>query len=246
MRDALRVSNLNNLKVENADCGDDYERSTSKTGSNCYVLFDNLEVNLINNIHNAEAVVGCVAWLTSFPILDELRKTPTSIIVQKEDFLRPDTGWVSPSDWKLKLRTAYAKVDTLGHRYRLNETLISNLSVCSCEPEIQGIRCVGNHNTDKKPASPRMHHKFMVFCKKGPGWDGESWGESGPAIIPYAVWTGSFNFTYNATRSFENAVYLTDPEIVWAFFREWEYIAALSEPLDWTSVWAFPEWRIGT
>ena len=69
------------------------------------------------------------------------------------------------------------------------------------------------------------------------GWD---------SVVPYKVWTGSFNFTNNAERSFENAVVLEEPSIVQAYFKEFQQIAALSEPLDWESEWVEPEWRIGT
>jgi len=31
-----------------------------------------------------------------------------------------------------------------------------------------------------------------------------------------------------------------------AYYREWAHVLALSEPLDWTSEWCAPEWRIGT
>ena len=100
----------------------------------------------------------------------------------------------------------------------------------------------GNHNRDKKPAFPRMHNKFLVFAKVT---SGET--EHEPKIIePYAVWTGSFNFTKNATNSLENALYITEQLIVNAFFNEYGQIAAMSEPLDWISDWAEPEWRIGT
>ena len=65
-------------------------------------------------------------------------------------------------------------------------------------------------------------------------------------MIPYAVWTGSFNLTKNASYSFENAIYTTDSEIVRAYYNEYGQIASMSEPLDWESDWIEPEWRIGS
>ncbi len=84
-----------------------------------------------------------------------------------------------------------------------------------------------------------MHNKFLVFARITHEQDRDT-------ITPYAVWTGSFNFTVNAVASLENALYLTSPEIVGAFFEEFGQIMALSEPLDWESDWMTPEWRIGT
>jgi hypothetical protein len=60
------------------------------------------------------------------------------------------------------------------------------------------------------------------------------------------VWTGSFNFTETATASLENAVILREPRLIEAYLREFCQVAALSEPLDWSSAWLAPEWRIGT
>ena len=108
------------------------------------------------------------------------------------------------------------------------------------DPTIEAVRCVGNHNSQRVPAFPRMHHKFIVLCKEIGGEDGYRNYE------PYEVWTGSFNFTKNAGFSFENAVVLRDADIVKAFFREYAQIAALSEPLNWEAEWVAPEWRVGS
>ena len=87
-----------------------------------------------------------------------------------------------------------------------------------------------------------MHNKFLVFCKTLKGdEDGDR-----EVIVPKSVWTGSFNFSKNATNSLENAVYIRDEKIAKAYFSEWSQIEGLSEPLDWESEWVAPEWRIGS
>lgn len=53
-----------------------------------------------------------------------------------------------------------------------------------------------------------MHNKFLVFL--------DARGKS------YAVWTGSFNFSGNASRSLENAVYISDPVIANSYHEAWE------------------------
>ena len=100
---------------------------------------------------------------------------------------------------------------------------------------INSIRCFGNHNKDKKPAFPRMHNKFLIFCKEKSG-----------IICPYAVWTGSFNLTMNAGNSLENGLYITKKEIVYKYYKEYAQICAISEKLDWESDWCEPQWRIGS
>ena len=74
---------------------------------------------------------------------------------------------------------------------------------------IEPVRCVGNNNTDKLPAFPRSHHKFVLFCdyvdtNTVDKNDIRAYIEK--VIVPKAVWTGSYNFTKTAGKSFENAV----------------------------------------
>ncbi len=193
------------------------------------VLFRNLEAELIAMIGKADLVVGCVAWLTSEPILRALACTRgTQIVVQKEDFLRPDLD--TPNAWARRLRALYGELHMPVTRYELPPP-VGMMSFCG-DPTVEAVRCVGNHNRTRSPAFPRAHHKFVVFCRDG--------------LDPYAVWTGSFNFTKNGNASLENALVLTDPTITRAYLSEWAQILAISEPLDWRAEWVAPQWRIGS
>lgn len=234
------MDDLNAFQLDNDGNFDgNLSDSSAVSESGISVYFRDIENKLLSHIAEADAVFGAVAWLTSDFILDALAQlSDVSIIVQKEDFLRPDIG--ASNNWKNDLREKYTNLKCGLTRYSF-PNILSSMSVTS-DPSIDPVRCVGNHNREKKPAFPRMHNKFLVFSKILP-----SDTEQEPEIIqPYAVWTGSFNFTKNATKSLENALYITDPVIVKAFFNEYGQIAAMSEPLDWTSDWAEPEWRIGT
>ena len=240
--------NLNELEII-ADIGFESlkNNNTEAEDKSVRVYFRNIEAELIKHILSADVVVGAIAWLTSYPVLDALAKAPNvSIIVQKEDFLRPDMPHnMKPSKWKRALREKYEKLKSGLDRYCF-ETILGEMSVCG-DPSLDPIRCVGNHNADQKPAFPRMHNKFLLFCNIKDGLRGD---QENPyhydTVEPYGVWTGSFNFTQNATRSFENALYLTDSKIVNAYLHEYSQIAALSEPLNWAHEWVAPEWRIGT
>jgi len=55
-------------------------------------IFRDQEAELIKQVSRYSSMVGCVAWLTSFPILEAMEGKWVSIVVQKEDFLRPDIG----------------------------------------------------------------------------------------------------------------------------------------------------------
>jgi hypothetical protein len=110
---------------------------------------------------------------------------------------------------------------------------------------LHGVRCCGRAPVRGETA-PRMHNKFLILCERA-GLDSEFDPDLRRFDVhPRAVWTGSFNLTRNATRSFENAVLIHEDEIALAYFYQYQQIAALSEPLDWQSAEPNPEWRLGT
>lgn len=186
------------------------------------VVFAGLEPRLVYEISQWPVVVGCVAWLSSWPVIEALAaRDAVSLLVNKEDFLRPDTGrW---SD--IRLRLLYATIPNTS-RWLLG---LDDYSFADSNDH-QAIRCVGLGGGSRN--RPRLHHKFLVFCDRH--------------NAPQAVWTGSFNPTDNATRSLENAVIIRDETIADAYHKEWVALFGISEPLDWTSRWVAPEYRIGT
>lgn len=231
---------LNKLEIQ-TDCSPEplTDNSATSPDGSVRVHFRDLEEALIANIRKARVVIGCVAWLTSRPILNALALVPggVSIVVQKEDFLRPDLD--ATGNTSRPLSVLYNKLPETSGRYSF-PGLVSSLSYCT-DSTIAPVRCVGNHNREKSSSFPRMHNKFVLFCNVK-----EAEGDGFSEITPYAVWTGSFNFSKNATFSFENAVVLTDEAIVQSYYREWGQILALSEPLNWEDPWCAPEWRIGS
>lgn len=211
------------------------DNSTASADGKVQVYFRDLALRLTQHITEADIVLGCVAWLTHNDILDALRPKDVAIVVQKEDFLRPDLS--TGADWKAQLRKKYNALSFGLDRYAFSN-MIGHLSTSS-DPSLDAVRCVGNYNCDKEPAFPRMHNKFLVFARRVEG-------DEILTVVPYAVWTGSFNLTRNASASLENALYITDPDIVKAYFNEYGQIMAISEPLDWEASWCAPEFRIGT
>ena len=249
----MKTHDMNQLWVEDrgwdleGDCPTLLDNSTRSADGSARAYFRDLEVHLVRHIREAPIVLGCVAWLTSDGILEALAGVQecVAIVVQKEDFLRPDLG--TDDGWKRRLRARYDALKNPPDRWQWGG-MLGSLSYGGWQ-EIEPVRCVGNHNRDRRPAFPRMHNKFLVFCQPrriSPEENGDDgcFGIFQPR--PYAVWTGSFNFTRNAGMSLENALYLTDHQIVQAYFREWEQIEAISEPLDWEQDWSEPQWRIGS
>lgn len=239
--------NLNEAKIRDADGQPEslIDPKASSIDGKTHALFRDLENEIINRIREADVIVGCVAWLTNGAILRELsKKQSVAIVIQKEDFLRPDLD--VGSNWKQELRESYEALKCVFERYdeALKGTALHFMSSCG-DPGIDPIRCVGNFNKDKKPAFPRAHHKFLVFCRTLPNKSVDPNSRSA-SFEPYAVWTGSFNLTHNAVNSLENVIVSEDKNIIRSFFEEWAQVEAISEPLNWSSEWVAPEWRIGT
>jgi hypothetical protein len=245
------VTDLTQLTID-TDCGPGIEQedySTAKPAVDTEVVFRRHRDRLLTLIAEYPYVIGGVAWLTDMRVLDGLAtRKGVNILVQKEDFLRPDLD--GAADFAVTLRRAYDRLETVERHYAPG--IASDLSYC-CGAGA-AIRCVGNYNADKHPAWPRMHNKFLVFCSEdrrvdvdaydwSVEWDGD---RSYPYLRPECVWTGSYNITFNAQKSFENAVILRDPDIANAYANEWSQLLALSEQLNWQDRWAAPEYRIGS
>jgi hypothetical protein len=237
-----RLRNLNELRVDHAL---DSARAHSlidysvRAGDGLtQVYFRDLEARLIEHIDQAEYVVGAVAWLTSIPVLRALKGVRgVSIIVQKQFYLRSDYRG-EHADFYRNLRGAYYGLPAIDRRriggrmsgFRLRpyvtqdeeEAAIRDREVA---PTLYPIQCLG-YDPSGGPRTPLLHNKYLVFCR--------SHAENG-LLDPYAVWTGSYNFTANARASLENAVVMRQPEIVSAFFQHYVQLAALSEPPEWSS-----------
>lgn len=245
-------NNLNNLLIINDSGGDNIQlKDNSKqiTGGTSFTFAEacfgsNVEAALISYIreNKKSLIFGCVAWLTSMPILKELATcNNVQILLQKEDLWRPDYGKHNDWGWRSELQNAY-KALRFGYTRHALKYPINELSVCG-DPSIEAVRCLGNYNSNKKPAFPRMHHKFLVFC--------DYVVENGEMKYwPVSIWTGSFNFTENSTYSFENALYLEDRSgqnlLIKAYLDEHHQLFAISESLNWEYEWVLPEYRIGT
>jgi hypothetical protein len=206
--------------------------------------FADIEGHVIEHIRIADAIVGCVAWLTSPSILRALALVPrgVSIIVQKEDFLRPDLGQHDCDSWRSDLRTRYEAL----RRLQCWPGTLNIAAHASIEDLwIQPVRCVGMARQGSS-TQPRMHHKFIVFCNQAA--DSYAGGTGGSETLhwpePYAVWTGSFNFTVNGCNSLENALFINDKRIAKLYYEEWQTVAWLSESLDWSSRWVDQEWSV--
>ena len=67
--------------------------NTKSSGGEIECYFRDLETHLNNKIKQYPVIVGCVAWLSNELLLKTLAtRKAVSIIIQKEDFIRPDSN----------------------------------------------------------------------------------------------------------------------------------------------------------
>ena len=202
-----QTNNLENLNLlEPASCegyGLLRESSISDlTQARIRPVFRNIESELIEQINKHDIIVGCVAWLTSIPILEALQSKKVQFIVQQEDWLRPDSD-----EWSLaKQRSLYSSLKGID-----NYTALASWGALF---DIQPIRLSGKPK-NKQRSNARMHHKFVIFGKEPEDWSCTSFD---------LVWTGSYNFTANATKSLENGLFIQSKDVVEAYFQEWRQV----------------------
>lgn len=198
------------------------DAETKKPGS-VITHFGDLKPALLRFIEGSDAIVGCIAWITSSEMVDVLSQRPVALIVNKEPFLKPN-GKTSAA----RQRATLARLQGGLRRRDFPEPL--NRMFQSRTDTIDAVRCVG-HTGARVQNAPLMHHKFAVRLTNGK---------------PTAVWTGSFNWTVNASSSIENAVEIHDPNVAAQYLAEFARVASLSEPLDYLSSSVKPQWHLGT
>lgn len=178
--------------------------------------FGQLNDPLVQYIQQSEVVLGCVAWLTDWRVLDTLRGVSAcAFAVQKEPM------WKGTSKRATRMRKAYQALPG-GIPLSMFPSPLKHLRARSGPDVLGAVNPVGWLPVGRH--TPLMHHKFIVRARR-----------VGDALEPLAVWTGSFNFSQTANRGFENGVEIHSPDVADAYLREFARVAALSEPLMWTS-----------
>ena len=249
------------ITVEASGFYDPIDNSVSASNCDITAIFRHHKEYLLDLINTYPYVCGCVAWLTDSEILAAMAQMEhVSIVVQKEDFLRPEG---IKSRFHRDLRDAYEALPSKFTRPSVNNEIIKQLSN-NLSPDIDPVRCMGNHNSDKSPTFPRMHNKFLIFTEGVKSYrvksipnphthlkgitDEDQLGDEVEISLGISdnacVWTGSYNISNTATKSLENAIIIHNKNVAEAYFNEWAQITALSEPLDWQWEWSAPEWQI--
>ncbi len=222
--------------------------------SSVSAYFRDIKTELISNIEKADAVFGCIAWLSNSEIISALQSRKNFSIVVSEKSCNTSLKTLSKHKNWIKLSSL---ANDQNHFYTLINQTVPGVNKVSAEDTILPIRRlipnqIGGHKESEKPLDyqPLMHNKFLVFAKivfakdelqnfSNAYYAGQLGADSmaeteymqcwGSAIIkPYAVWTGSYNFSSSAESHLENAVLIHNAEVAHKYFCEFSQIYLLS------------------
>lgn len=255
--DAIDLVDFNKITSDlGSDHGHDLTTDYSATFAelkNVRVIFRNLKPSLIQILNKWSAVIGCVAWMTDFDVLDAMKAKSLGLLIQKEDFLRPELDKnLGDKRWISTLRGKYDRMSAYGIHYRSTydfiylhfNTVIGSIEIATGREALGETLCFGIPGRDHL-SRPNMHDKFLVFgVVEEVVVDDEGYTRS--EFKPKAVWTGSFNLSKNASRSIDNAVYIEDERIAQVYYNEWAGLYLYGERLDWTSTWVKQQFSLGT
>lgn len=197
---------------------------------NISVYFRHLKEELIKQIRQFDMIIGAVAWITDLDILDELSKKKTLLVIQKEDFLRPDLETRLSKTAKEQLHEAYSKFKPFDGRTVGEGPFFQ--SIDDTYANLEPILCFGNFEQGQMYRVPRLHNKFLVFLEK-----------ENNLYYSSSVWTGSMNLTQLSVHSLENAILIKDHSIATAYTEEAQLIYLQGEKLNWTTEWINPFYR---
>lgn len=181
--------------------------------SNVECHFRNLQKVLLNEIEKADIILGCVAWISDPLILESLIKKPTALILDSR---------VNRMGKKLKDLYDQLKETDKEPIYRfLREGNGSGEYLCNTD--LNNVPVDGAYSENWNFESGLyavdgfyrfMHHKFLILIRITGNCS------CGNKVYTPSVWTGSFNFTKNASKGLENAVIIRDKYISASYLCE--------------------------
>lgn len=176
--------------------------------------FRNLQQVLLSEIEKADIVLGCVAWISDPLILESLTRRSTALILDSKvnRMGKKLTDLYSQLQHTDKQPIYDMLVSGFGSEKYLCYTDLDNKPVPKAYVEDWNFES-GLYAVDG--FYRYMHHKFLVMIK----YDSVCHTCGRKKYTP-TVWTGSFNFTKNASKGLENAVVIRDNRISASYLCE--------------------------
>ena len=184
------------------------------------VYFSNIEAKLISHIDASTYCVGCVAWMTNRHIIEAMANLKGCMMVVQNDCINTNQARLYkklphlynniPADLVNKIMQG--KYHTLQRLFHICQATPNDDAVCLCGFDKPSGTMYQPHQ------QPLMHHKFLVFFNS--------------QLRIKGVWTGSYNFTFNANQSFENGIFITDKNTIMKYLKEFILVMQSSHHLS--------------
>ena len=246
------MNNLNNLDIVSDDFSRVDKNNFENQVASVSAYFRDIKKELLHAISKADAVFGCAAWLTDDDVINALNSVPNiSIVVShstynaKSKMLKSHKNWIKLRDIATKFNHFHTIIGDYAECIKLGQSDDAIAPLLVLDPKNFGT------STEDKTADSMLHNKFLIFAKvffdkdqvqSGAAYYYSAGSRSGqfspdqflqmtakPTIVPFAVWTGSFNFSANANSHLENAVLIHNERIAEAYFNEFSQIYSLSQ-----------------
>lgn len=187
------------------------------------VYFKDIREVLLQHLSKCSYVVGCIAWITDFGVIDAISKLKgATIIVQAESMFKIKTREGFKTNLKRRYQqikqfpwATFAKAAHLPHFQKLwtemkttpalQEQLWTTLGQDPMAVRTCGQVQKAGHEGQNPEEPSMMHHKYLIFLDA-----------NAKAV---AVWTGSFNFTKNASKSLENIQIVYNQQVADSYLR---------------------------
>ncbi len=184
-------------------------------GSSRYI-FEGVIDELCKEIKQANVVFGDVMSVTSKKVISALEGLDScQLVLNKKSY--------GKHHLYSRIRCLYTPRNIL---YNLEEAIDDG----SWDDDLESIRYCGSLD-ESEPAL--MHNKIIVLAKIDP---------RNFRLDPYAVWSGSCNFSFNASRSFENAIITYNRKVAVQYYKEYKQILARSESIKNLNSFYNPQW----
>lgn len=158
-------------------------------------IFNEIDTFIVGQIQSHDLAVGCTAyWSPDSPIIAALQaKEIYSLVVSRE------------SSKEIKPPSGNFPIDLL----RDLETELYGSVGIRPDAEVRAVEYIAKQEIGDR-YFPRLHSKFLVLMDR-----------VGSGYMARKVITGSYNFSRNASVSFENVVCIEDEGIAFAYLRHW-------------------------
>jgi len=185
-----------------------------KTKAEVECHFRNLQQVLLSEIEKADIVLGCVAWISDPLILESLTRRSTALVLDSK-----------VNRMGKKLQALYKQLQHTD-KQPIYDMLVSGYGsenyLCYTDMENKPVPKAYAEDWNFESGLYAvdgfyryMHHKFLVMIKS----DGKCL-TCGRRRYKPTTWTGSFNFTKNASKGLENAVIIRDTHISASYLCE--------------------------